>query len=117
MVPKGGVDKGEQPHDAAIREFEEEVGVPPPANPVHLCRIRQSGGKIVEVFTAEGDFDPDDLESILFEMEWPPRSGEIRRFPEADKARWMTLAKARQMMLPSQLPMLEALEAMLKEME
>ena len=91
MIPKGGVDEGERPEDAAIREFEEELGTPLAVAPVPLCRIRQSGGKIVEVFAAEGDFDTGKLKSSDFEMEWPPRTGEIQRFPEADDARWMTI--------------------------
>ena len=115
MIPKGGVDPDETSADAAIREFEEELGSPPDSIPVRLCRVKQSGGKIVDVFAAEGDFDPDGLKSANFEMEWPPRSGEMQRFPEADEARWMTLAEARRMMLPSQLPMLDALEAFLKD--
>ena len=115
MIPKGGVDPGEAASDAAIREFEEELGSPLGAVPERLCRVKQSGGKIVDVFAAEGDFDPATLKSTEFEMEWPPRSGEMQRYPEADAARWMTLAQARRMMLPSQLPMLDALEARLKE--
>jgi len=115
MIPKGGIDPGEQPADAASREFQEELGSPPPADPFPLCRVKQSGGKVVEVFAARGDFDPTTLKSTDFEMEWPPRSGRMRRYPEADDARWMTLKEARRMMLPSQLPMLDALEARLKE--
>ena len=115
MIPKGGIDGGEKPADAALREFEEELGAPPPAAAFPLCRVKQSGGKVVEVFAAEGDFDPATLRSTDFEMEWPPRSGRMERYPEADDARWMTLAEARRMMLPSQLPMLDALETRLKE--
>jgi len=114
MIPKGGVDAGEAPEDAAVREFQEELGSPLASTPFPLCRIKQSGGKVVEVFAAEGDFDTRTLKSIDFEMEWPPRTGEIRRFPEADDARWMTIDKARRMMLPSQLPILDALEAHLR---
>ena len=115
MIPKGGVDPGETAADAAIREYEEELGWPLTTDPLPLCRVKQSGGKIVDVFAAEGDFDPSTLSSTEFEMEWPPRSGEMQRFPEADKARWMTLAQARRMMLPSQLPLLDALETRLKD--
>jgi predicted NUDIX family NTP pyrophosphohydrolase len=115
MIPKGGVDEGEDPAAAAIREYEEELGAPVPSAPFRLCRIRQSGGKIVEVFAAEGDFDCSHLKSLEFEMEWPRRSGDMRRFPEVDEARWMTLEEARRMMLPSQLPILDALEAKLKD--
>lgn len=115
MIPKGGIDPGETLAGAALREFEEELGAPPPDETFPLCRIKQSGGKVVEVFAAEGDFDPATLKSIHFEMEWPPRSGRMERYPEADDARWMTLTEARRMMLPSQLPMLDALETRLKE--
>lgn len=116
MIPKGGVDRGETPETAAAREFEEETGAPLAAEPFALCRVRQSGGKIVEVFAAEGDFDTARLSSTEFEMEWPPRSGQLKRYPEADRAQWMTLAEARRMMLESQLPMLDALEARLQSM-
>ena len=115
MIPKGGIDAGEKPADAALREFQEELGSPPPADAFPLCRVKQSGGKVVEVFAAEGDFDPATLKSSDFEMEWPPRSGRMQLYPEADDVRWMTLAEARRMMLPSQIPMLDALEAKLKE--
>lgn len=116
MIPKGGVDEGETPQSAAAREFEEETGASLAAAPFPLCRVKQSGGKIVEVFAAEGAFDPEHLSSNDFEMEWPPRSGQLRRFPEADRARWMTLTEARRMMLESQRPMLDALEAKLQSM-
>lgn len=113
MIPKGGVEAGEEPEDAAVREYREELGSPLGVAPAHLCRIRQSGGKIVEVFAAEGDFDPETLESLEFEMEWPPRTGSTQRFPECEEARWMTIDEARELMLPSQLPILDALEARL----
>lgn len=116
MIPKGGIGEGETAEHAAAREFEEETGAPLTSPSSRLCRVKQSGGKIVEVFAAEGDFDTDNLCSADFEMEWPPRSGQLRRFPEADRARWMTLAEARRMMLESQLPMLDALEAKLQSM-
>lgn len=116
MIPKGGLNEGETTHDAARREYAEELGSPLAADPFPLCRVKQSGGKVVEVFAAEEDFDPAGLSSTDFEMEWPPRSGRMERYPEADAARWMTLPEARRMMLPSQLPMLDALEAKLKEL-
>jgi predicted NUDIX family NTP pyrophosphohydrolase len=114
MIPKGGIDSGETAAEAATREFREETGMAIDNAPVRLCRIRQSGGKIVEAFAAEGEFDPAALDSFEFEMEWPPRSGSIQRFPEVEEARWMSISEARRMMLPSQLPILDALEAKLQ---
>jgi predicted NUDIX family NTP pyrophosphohydrolase len=114
MIPKGTIEPGEEPIDAALREFAEETGTALAATPFALCRVRQAGGKIVEAFATEGDLDASAIRSIEFEMEWPPRSGTLEQFPEADEARWMTFAEARVMMLPSQLPLLEALQAKLK---
>lgn len=114
MIPKGAVEPGEVPAEAALREFEEETGTKLSVLPFPLAKIRQSGGKHVEAFAAEGDLDPSAIISNEFEMEWPLRSGRLERFPEVVEARWMTLAEARVMMLPSQLPLLDALEAKLK---
>ena len=60
-------------------------------------------------FAIAHDFDPEMVQSNLFEMEWPPRSGKTASFPEVGAARWMSLEEARQMMLPSQLPLLDRL--------
>ena len=114
MIPKGMIEPGEAPADAALREFEEETGTRITTMPFALATVRQAGGKMVEAFAAEGDLDPDGITSIEFELEWPPRSGRTQRFPEAEAARWMSLAEAREFMLPSQLPLLDALEAKLK---
>jgi predicted NUDIX family NTP pyrophosphohydrolase len=114
MIPKGVIEPGESAAEAAIREFEEELGSPLGAIPFPLCSIRQKAGKIVEVFAAEGDLDPASLRSQEFELEWPPRSGSLTSFPELDAAEWMALPEARARMLESQLPILEALEAKLR---
>jgi predicted NUDIX family NTP pyrophosphohydrolase len=110
MIPKGGIEAGETAIDAAMREFEEETGTRLAGAPFPLAKVRQAGGKWVEAFAVEGDLDPAAVTSIEFEMEWPPRSGQRQRFPEIAQAEWMTLAKARRLMLPSQLPFLDALE-------
>lgn len=115
MIPKGMVETGEAPAEAALREFEEETGIRLSAVPFPLATVRQAGGKIVEAFALEGELDPAAIHSNEFELEWPPRSGKRERFPEAAEARWMGLAEARGLMLPSQLPLLDALEAKLKE--
>lgn len=114
MIPKGAVEAGESPADAALREFAEETGTFLAATPFPLARIRQTGGKWVEAFASEGDLDPAAVTSNEFEVEWPPRSGQLQRFPEVDQARWMTLEEARSMMLPSQVPLLDALKEKLK---
>ena len=113
MIPKGAIEPGETPVEAAMREFEEEIGQPLRVIPFALCSVRQSGGKHVEVFACEGDVDASTIVSIGFEMEWPPRSGEVQTFPEAEEGRWIPIVEARRLMLPSQLPILDALEAKL----
>jgi predicted NUDIX family NTP pyrophosphohydrolase len=110
MIPKGAVEAGEKPAEAALREFEEETGTRLTSVPFPLKKIRQAGGKHVEAFALEGDLDPAAVTSNEFEIEWPPRSGRLERFPEVVEARWMGLNEARAMMLPSQLPLLDALE-------
>jgi len=114
MIPKGLVEPDETPAEAALREFEEETGTRLSSVSFPLATVRQAGGKIVEAFAAEGDLDPADIKSNDFELEWPPRSGRIERFPEVAEGRWMSLAEARELMLPSQLPLLDALEARLR---
>ncbi|MGE5562593.1 MAG: NUDIX domain-containing protein [Bacillota bacterium] len=114
MIPKGAIEPGEAPAEAALREFEEETGTRLDAVPFPLARIRQAGGKHVEAFAVDGDLDAAAVTSNEFEVEWPPRSGQLQRFPEVAEARWMSLAEARAMMLKSQLPLLDALEEKLK---
>src|SRR6476659_6505959 len=114
MIPKGMVETGEAPAEAALREFEEETGTKLTAVPFPLAKVRQAGGKLVEAFAVEGELDIMQVHSNEFELEWPPKSGRIERYPEVAEARWMSLAQAREIMLPSQLPLLDALEEKLK---
>ena len=114
MIPKGMVEAGEAPVQAALREFEEETGTALSAVPFPLAIVKQAGGKIVHAFAVEGNLDPTGIRSNEFELEWPPRTGRLERFPEVAEARWMSLAEARALMLPSQLPLLDVLEAKLR---
>ena len=114
MIPKGLVEPHEAPAEAALREFEEETGTRLTSVPFPLAKVRQAAGKVVEAFAVEGDLDTSGIRSNDFELEWPPRSGLIERFPEVAEGRWMSLAEARKLMLPSQLPLLDALEAKLR---
>jgi predicted NUDIX family NTP pyrophosphohydrolase len=111
MIPKGQLEPGELPVEAALREFAEETGTTLSCVPVPLCRVRQAGGKRVDAFAVEGDLDPALIESAQFELEWPRGSGRKRMVAEVEEARWFTFPEARAMMLPSQLPILDALEA------
>ncbi len=112
-IPKGVVEAGETPEQAARREFAEELGFPAEGPLVPLGRIRQKGGKHVEAFAMEGEFDPEVISSNPFTLEWPPRSGRFQSFPEIDRAAWFTLAEAREKILPSQAPLLDLLKAAL----
>lgn len=109
QIPKGEIDPDEEPAAAALREVREELGVEVSAPLQPLGEIRQAGGKRVTAFAAEQDLDADAIVSVLFEMEWPPRSGRIERFPEVSAAKWLTIDEARTAMLPSQLPLLDRL--------
>ena len=113
QIPKGKIDEGEGILAAALREFQEELGVTPEGEARPLGRIRQAAGKWVDSFAIEGDLDADAIVSVAFEMEWPPKSGVMRSFPEIDRARWFTLREAYDKMLISQRPLLDELGAML----
>ena len=94
----------------ALREFAEEVGRPAPeVEYVELGAFRYSSGKVVTVFAGESDFDPDEVVSNLFEIEWPPRSGRLQSFPELDAAGWFAPEEARDRLVKGQRPALDAL--------
>ena len=114
MIPKGAPEDGEDPAACALREFEEELGTRPDGVPRPLCRVRQKGGKWVEAFALEGDLDAAAIVSNRFEIENPVGSGRMQNYPEVDRAQWLELDDARRLMLPSQLPILDALEEALE---
>jgi predicted NUDIX family NTP pyrophosphohydrolase len=113
-IPKGEYTEGEDPLAAALREFEEETGQrPPEAKMVALGEVRQRGGKVVSAWAAPGDLDPAAVTSNTFSMEWPPRSGRRREFPEVDRAGWFDPATAREKLLAAQAGLVDRLLAAL----
>lgn len=102
-IVKGEIEPGEEAIDAALREFAEETGSPPPDGPLlELGEVRQSGGKRVLAWALEGELDPDSLRSSTFEIEWPPRSGRQGEFPEIDRVGWWQPARARELLVAAQ---------------
>jgi predicted NUDIX family NTP pyrophosphohydrolase len=109
-IPKGELDDGEVPLDAARREFAEELGTAlPEGEALDLGEVRQRSGKIVAAWAVAGDLDPAGVVSNTFEMQWPPRSGRMQAFPEVDRAGWFELDAAREKLNPGQVPLLDRL--------
>ena len=115
-VLKGEVDPGEDLLAVARREFEEETGHPSPAGrTIELGEIRQKSGKRVVAWAVEGDLDTETAVSNSFEMEWPPRSGRMREFPEIDRVEWFGLDDAREKIKGAQVPFLDRLDRTLTD--
>jgi predicted NUDIX family NTP pyrophosphohydrolase len=112
-VPKGEYDDAEDAFAAAKREFTEETGFKADGEFFKLDPVKQPGGKIVSVWAVEGDFDAALLESNLFSLEWPVKSGKFREFPEIDRAEWFDFESARHKILKGQIPILDNLENLL----
>jgi predicted NUDIX family NTP pyrophosphohydrolase len=109
-IPKGEYDPAEPAWEAARREFEEELGLPPPdGEAVPLGEVRQSGGKVVTAWAVEADLDPATIAPGTFRMEWPPRSGRIEEFPELDRVAWFTVGRAREVIVKAQAAFLDRL--------
>jgi len=115
-IPKGEVEPGEEPPACALRELEEELGSGlglAADDLLGLGTVRQKGGKLVHCWAAERDFDPAELRSATFTMEWPPRSGREREFPEVDRAEWLAPEEAREKINPAQVELIDRLLARL----
>lgn len=108
-IPKGEIREGEELLAAARREFEEELGFAARGDFIELSPITQKSGKIVHAWAVEGDCNPGGVRSNTFKLEWPPKSGRYRSFPEVDRAEFFRMAQAKQKINPAQIPLLEEL--------
>jgi predicted NUDIX family NTP pyrophosphohydrolase len=113
-IPKGELERGEDPEAAARREFAEELGVAANGPLRPLGEVRQRGGKIVAAFAMEGTLDARAVRSNQIPIEWPPRSGRMIQIPEIDRAEWFGQPLAREKILASQRPFLDRLEELSK---
>ncbi len=106
-VPKGEIAPGEDPLEAAVREFREETGYTPLPPFTRLASVVQKGGKQVHCWVATGNLEPENIISNTFEIAWPPKSGKLKTFPEIDKAGWFTMQEAVKLINEKQAPFLE----------
>jgi predicted NUDIX family NTP pyrophosphohydrolase len=108
-VPKGEIGTDEDSLEAAKREFHEETGAHVDGAFIELAPVRQPSGKVVHAWAVEGDIDAAAITSNTFSLEWPPKSGAMREFPEVDRGGWFALDAAREKLLPGQVPLLDQL--------
>jgi predicted NUDIX family NTP pyrophosphohydrolase len=114
-IPKGELSEGEDPFEAAIREFKEELGSSVTGKAIPLKPLRQPSGKIIYAWGVNGDFDTTTLKSNTFSIEWPPKAGQQREFPEVDRAAWFEIEEAKRKIHQGQVPLMEELERMVSE--
>lgn len=108
-IAKGEYEEGEEPLQAALREFFEETGHRPAGPFLPLERRKQPSGKIIDAWAVESDWDASNLVSNTFTMEWPKGSGKVGEFPEVDRAEWFDIAEAARRILPGQREFLDEL--------
>lgn len=114
-IPKGECEPDEEPSSAAVREFTEELGSPPPAgDTIGMGSVRQSSAKTVTAFARRGDFDAESISSNTIVIPWPPRSGRTMEIPEVDRAQWCDLDQARTLLVKGQVPFLDRLLELLQ---
>jgi len=115
FIPKGEIEAGEDEFAAAQREFEEETGFEAAEPFIALGSVKHKSGKIISAWAFEGDCDPAAIKSNTFKMEWPPKFGKQREFPEVDRAAWFSLDVAREKMHPAEFEFFERLQRALAE--
>ena len=110
FIPKGEIEAEEEPLATARREFREELGLPPPdGETLELGTVKNKSGKLIYCWALPGDLDLTGFHSNTFSLEWPPRSGKQREFPEVDRAQYFSVERALQKMHPAELPFVERL--------
>jgi predicted NUDIX family NTP pyrophosphohydrolase len=114
-IPKGEYGPEEDPLTAARREFTEETGFTAAGPFLPLTPLKQKSGKLVQAFACEGEVDPGGLTSNTFPLEWPPHSGQMKEFPEVDRAAWFPLAEATEKIHPGQAGFLQELARLVGE--
>lgn len=112
-IPKGEFENDENALEAAKRELEEETGLRVTGDFIELNPVKQKSGKMVYAWAVEGNIIPEEIISNTFEIEWPPKSGMKKTFPEIDQAAWFTLEAAKIKILEAQIPLISELEAKL----
>lgn len=113
-IPKGEVEEDEGLLEGAIREVREETGILVEGNFLALTPVRQKAGKIIHAWAVNAEVDTGNITSNSFELEWPPRSGTRKTFPEIDKASWFGIGEALKKINPGQSPLLHELMSILK---
>jgi predicted NUDIX family NTP pyrophosphohydrolase len=113
-IPKGEYEESEDALAVAKREFHEETGFEVCGECVPLVPLRQPSGKLISAWAVAGDVDAGAIRSNTFALEWPPKSGRIRDYPEVDRAAWYDLPRARTKLLPGQRPFLDQLEQLVR---
>lgn len=108
-IPKGELSDNEEPFDAAKREFKEETGMNASGNFIELSPIKQKNGKLVYTWALEGNIDSEQIKCNTFEIEWPPKSGRKKEFPEIDKGEWFNVSDAKQKIIRDQSILIEEL--------
>jgi predicted NUDIX family NTP pyrophosphohydrolase len=115
FIAKGELTAGEEALAGAKREFEEETSLVAHGTFLPLGSVKHKSGKTVTAWAFEGDCDLSELKSNTFSMEWPPKSGRQKEFPEVDRYAFFTVAVAKEKMHEGEFPLVTRLEALLRE--
>lgn len=116
-IPKGEFDDIEEPLKAAIRETKEETGITVSGSFIELTVVKQKSGKLIYAWALQSDTDTSKIVSNTFDIEWPPKSGKLKSFPEIDKAQWFNLDEALVKIVAGQAPLLPELQTKLTDQQ